>query len=75
MRHVVYCGPETLQIATLKIDQSFVAGIHPERGAQIIKTIVDLAHNLGLRVIAEGVETEEQLYFLQKRKGGCYLLG
>jgi diguanylate cyclase (GGDEF)-like protein/PAS domain S-box-containing protein len=54
----------------LKIDISFVREIEHDAGsAAIAKTIVAMAHNLNLRVIAEGVETEGQLAFL--RAHGC----
>jgi diguanylate cyclase (GGDEF)-like protein/PAS domain S-box-containing protein len=54
-------------VDTLKIDQSFIRGL-PENAedAQITRTIISMAHNLGLGVIAEGVETKEQLKFLQQ---------
>ena len=51
-----------LPFTELKIDQSFVADADRSRDCQlIIKTIVDLAHGLGLVATAEGVETVEQL--------------
>jgi EAL domain-containing protein (putative c-di-GMP-specific phosphodiesterase class I) len=55
-----------LPIDTLKIDRSFVSrmGAHGE-DSEIVGTIVALAHNLKLDVIAEGVETPEQLAQLQ----------
>jgi len=57
-------------IDTLKIDRSFVAGVITEPGdAVIAKTIISMAHNLKLEVVAEGVETIEQLEFM--RAYGC----
>ncbi len=54
-------------VDTLKIDQSFIRNL-PDNSddAQITRTIISMAHNLGLGVIAEGVETKEQLEFLQQ---------
>ena len=50
----------------LKIDQSFVQGIPMDQDdAAIITAIIVLAHTMGLKVIAEGVETEDQLRYLQ----------
>ena len=58
-------------IDTLKIDRSFVSDM-AARGdnAEIVGVIVTLAHNLGLQVIAEGVETPEQLEMLRDLKCG-----
>jgi diguanylate cyclase (GGDEF)-like protein len=55
-----------LPIDTVKLDRSFVydVTIHPDHAA-LVMAIITLAHNLRLRVIAEGVETEEQLNFLR----------
>jgi EAL domain-containing protein (putative c-di-GMP-specific phosphodiesterase class I) len=50
----------------MKIDRSFISGMcdNPEN-AEIVRTIVALAHNLNLKVTAEGIETPEQLAQLQ----------
>jgi len=54
----------------LKIDQSFMRGVPDNlHGVAISKTVVTLAKTLGLREIAEGVETERQLQFLKEL--GC----
>jgi diguanylate cyclase (GGDEF)-like protein len=52
----------TLPIDTLKIDRTFISrlGIN-DSGADIVQTILTLAHNLGMKVVAEGVETNDQL--------------
>jgi diguanylate cyclase len=51
-----------LPIDRLKVDRSFVAGLGSTgQDPTIISTVVDLAHKLGLQVVAEGVETEEEL--------------
>lgn len=53
------------RIDTLKIDRSFVNRIGDGESSEIVQTIVNLASNLGMEVIAEGVETTEQLDFLK----------
>jgi EAL domain-containing protein (putative c-di-GMP-specific phosphodiesterase class I) len=59
-----------LPIDTLKIDQSFVRDItYAPDDEAIVASIISLAHNLKRRVIAEGVETKEQLNYL--RRHGC----
>jgi diguanylate cyclase (GGDEF)-like protein/PAS domain S-box-containing protein len=53
-------------IDKLKIDQSFMRGIpHDQSDMEIVATIIAMARNLHLKVLAEGVETEAQLAFLQ----------
>ncbi|GAF08379.1 diguanylate cyclase/phosphodiesterase [Paenibacillus pini JCM 16418] len=60
-------------ISTLKIDKSFVQDItQDDDDAAITNTIITLAQNLNLNVIAEGVETSEQAEFLSARD--CYLM-
>lgn len=56
-------------IDTLKIDQSFVRDVSTNQDdAALVMAIITLAHNLRLRVVAEGVETEEQWRFLHLLK-------
>ncbi len=58
-----------LPIDVVKIDRTFVQDLTTDpNGAAIARSIIVMAHNLKLRVIAEGVETEEQLAFLKKRR-------
>jgi EAL domain-containing protein (putative c-di-GMP-specific phosphodiesterase class I) len=51
----------------LKIDQSFIRKLHNNPNDEtIVKAIISMAHNLNLKVVAEGIETKEQLVFLQQ---------
>ena len=59
-----------LQLDSLKIDRSLFSGGSPRGQApELVRTIVSLARDMGTRVVAEGVETAEQLGFL--REVGC----
>ncbi len=62
---------KSLPINTLKIDKSFIKDMTKDDAA-ITNTIITLAQNLDLSVVAEGVETKEQAEFLSDRK--CYLM-
>lgn len=54
-------------IDVLKIDRSFTSGIGVQPSDEtIVRTVLAMAHNLGLEVVAEGVETEAQLAFLRR---------
>jgi EAL domain-containing protein (putative c-di-GMP-specific phosphodiesterase class I)/CheY-like chemotaxis protein len=57
----------SLQVGELKIDVSFVRGVDRDPGqAAIARAILDLAHALGIRVVAEGVATEAELGYLRR---------
>jgi EAL domain-containing protein (putative c-di-GMP-specific phosphodiesterase class I) len=63
---------QRLPIDELKIDRSFISNLGPEGPAvPIVGSLVGMAHGLGLSVVAEGVETSEQLRML--RQLGCDL--
>ncbi|PKG24794.1 bifunctional diguanylate cyclase/phosphodiesterase [Niallia nealsonii] len=60
---------KTFPIDTLKIDQTFTRNIYiDQKDASLVSTIINMAQNLDLKVIAEGVETAEQLQFLQQER-------
>ncbi len=59
-----------IQIDTLKIDRSLARGIADDpRSADICRAVISMAHSLGLRVVAEGLDAEEQV--VAHRKLGC----
>jgi len=56
-----------LPLDTLKVDRSFIDDITSDHNSRTIaSTIIDLGHNLGMKILAEGVETKEQLVLLEQ---------
>ena len=70
---------KNLPVDTVKLDRSFVIGTSSDsRDAALVMAVITLAHNLGLTVIAEGIETEAQRDFLRLLRcdeGQGFLLG
>jgi EAL domain-containing protein (putative c-di-GMP-specific phosphodiesterase class I) len=59
-----------LSVELLKIDQYFIKNLpHDPENCTIVKSMIDLAHHLKIKVLAEGVETKEQFEYLQE--AGC----
>ncbi len=58
-----------LPLDCLKIDRQFVSKLDSPEGAVVTRALIQLAHSLGLRVVAEGVETPSQMHLL--RAQGC----
>lgn len=57
------------QVDRLKIDQSFVRQAATDgNAASVVRTVIAMAHGLGIKIIAEGVETRDQLKFLVRRR-------
>jgi diguanylate cyclase (GGDEF)-like protein/PAS domain S-box-containing protein len=57
---------KNLPVDYIKIDKSFIAEITNQgMGSRILKTIITLAHEMGIRTVAEGIETEEQLKLVE----------
>ena len=64
---------QKLPIDTLKIDRSFIQNLFEDQSSiEIVRTIISLAKNLDLEVVAEGVETQEQLECLLAE--GCHMI-
>ena len=56
-----------IPVDTLKIDRAFISNMESDpENREIVRTIIMLAHNLGLKVVAEGTETEEQINLLKQ---------
>jgi diguanylate cyclase (GGDEF)-like protein/PAS domain S-box-containing protein len=67
--HSSLANLQVLPIDTVKIDKSFVHDImNDENSAAIAVAVIEMAHKLGIRVVAEGVEMEEQLAYLYSRQ-------
>jgi len=58
-----------LRVHEMKIDRTFIAAMEDANDMVIVRSTIDLAHNLGLRVVAEGIEDERSLARL--RAMGC----
>ena len=69
----------SLPLHTLKIDRSFISGLDKSgEHRKLVLGIIQLAHGMGLKVVAEGIETEEQLVYLKSLNcavGQGYLFG
>jgi len=62
-----------LPLDELKIDRSFFVNLFEDtKGRSLLSSLIFLARNLNLRTVAEGVETEQQLRFLQKERCDQY---
>jgi EAL domain-containing protein (putative c-di-GMP-specific phosphodiesterase class I) len=56
-----------LPVSCIKIDKTFVQNIEADRDSSVVvKSIIDLGHNLGLKIVAEGVETAQAMELLRK---------
>ncbi len=58
---------QKLPVDIIKVDQQFIRDIpHSTEDMTLVKAVIAMAHSMGLDVVAEGVETEEQASFLRK---------
>ena len=53
-----------LDLDVLKVDRSFVANLGHHRESTVLRAVMELAHGLGMTVVAEGIETPQQMAFL-----------
>ncbi len=68
--HASYAYLKSLPFDYLKIDQGFIKGLANHRSDRaMVRSIIEMARTLGMSVIAEGVETEQQLHLLSRE--GC----
>ena len=58
-----------LPFSEIKIDRSFINEMKEPGMFAVVQTIIQLANNINMRSIAEGIETKEQLAMLQKKTG------
>ena len=62
-----------LPLDELKIDRSFVMELHEDSSnANLVATIINIGHQFNLKVVAEGVENQEHVDFLEKRRCDLY---
>ncbi|MBD2343068.1 EAL domain-containing response regulator [Anabaena subtropica] len=60
---------KNLPVNTLKIDRYFIHNVAKDKQkSAITKALIEMAHNMNMQVVAEGVETESELYFLKQNK-------
>jgi EAL domain-containing protein (putative c-di-GMP-specific phosphodiesterase class I) len=60
---------KTFPVSWLKLDRTFVSNLEKDKdSAAIVRAVLNLARNIGIRVVAEGVETERQFQFLQRHR-------
>jgi diguanylate cyclase (GGDEF)-like protein/PAS domain S-box-containing protein len=63
---------QQLPVNTLKIDKEFFNKIEDQANKELVKTIIDIAKIFNMSVVVEGIETQEQLSFLQTTKADSY---
>lgn len=57
---------KNLDVDVIKLDKSLFDNLHEERDSRIVKNLVSMMKDLGIEVVAEGIETAEQIEFLKK---------